>query len=330
MDLSEGSECPSASACGVRADELLMEPRFLEYFLLDPDTQRAIDRMKTGISDSGLNLTRSRFLALPVVVPPPAEQRRIVEILEDHLSRLDAARSALAAAQRRRDAWLDAMLDRAVAGSWAEKLIGEVAVVGSGATPLRSRTDYYENGAVPWVTSGALNDSFITSPTSYITETALRETAAKVWPVGTLLVAMYGEGRTRGRCSELAIASTTNQACAAILMKEEHKALQTWIKLVLQSSYQRMRRMASGGVQPNLSLGLIRGMSIPIPPDEVRDASIDSVRRADEAAARLRLALSTAMQREQGLRAALLSAAFSGSLTARNFDTEAIEELASV
>jgi len=71
-------------------------------------------------------------------------------------------------------------------------------------------------------------------------------------------------------------------------------------------------------------------MSIPIPPDEVRDASIDSVRRVDEAAARLRLALSTAMQREQGLRAALLSAAFSGSLTGRNFDTEAIEELASV
>jgi len=308
----------------LRARHDLVERRFLMYYLNWTDFHGFAN------GTTRLKLTKSAMTSMPIPLPSLGEQRRIIEILEDHLSRLDAARSALAAAQRRRDAWLDAMLDRAVAGSWAEKLIREVAVVGSGATPLRSRTDYYENGAVPWVTSGALNDSFITSPTSYITETALRETAAKVWPVGTLLVAMYGEGRTRGRCSELAIASTTNQACAAILMKEEHKALQTWIKLVLQSSYQRMRRMASGGVQPNLSLGLIRGMSIPIPPDEVRDASIDSVRRVDEAAARLRLALSTAMQREQGLRAALLSAAFSGSLTARNFDTEAIEELASV
>jgi len=135
----------------LRARHDLVERRFLMYYLNWTDFHGFAN------GTTRLKLTKSAMTSMPIPLPSLGEQRRIIEILEDHLSRLDAARSALAAAQRRRDAWLDAMLDRAVAGSWAEKLIGEVAVVGSGATPLRSRTDYYENGAVPWVTSGALS-----------------------------------------------------------------------------------------------------------------------------------------------------------------------------
>ena len=84
-----------------RADESVMDPRFLEYLLLEPTTQQTLDRMKTGISDSGLNLTQAKFLSLPVVVPPLEEQRRIVDLLEDHLSRLDAAVASLEAADGR-------------------------------------------------------------------------------------------------------------------------------------------------------------------------------------------------------------------------------------
>ena len=86
-----------------RADDRL-EPRFLELWLLSPDAQRQIDAMKTGISDSGLNLTHGRFTRLPVPVPPLDEQRRIVDLLEDHLSRLDAAENYLTSGLRRRRA----------------------------------------------------------------------------------------------------------------------------------------------------------------------------------------------------------------------------------
>ena len=73
-----------------------IDPRFLELYLLSDDAQKRIDGMKTGISDSGLNLTHGRFVELPVPVPPLEEQRRIVAILEDHLSHLDAADEYLA------------------------------------------------------------------------------------------------------------------------------------------------------------------------------------------------------------------------------------------
>ncbi|MFI7279903.1 restriction endonuclease subunit S [Micromonospora chersina] len=84
-----------------RADESVVDPRFLEFFLLNPNTQSSLDAMKTGISDSGLNLTQSRFLKLNVVVPPIEEQLRIVNILEDHLSRLDAGNAELQQVVRR-------------------------------------------------------------------------------------------------------------------------------------------------------------------------------------------------------------------------------------
>ncbi|WP_436701999.1 hypothetical protein [Nocardioides sp. BYT-33-1] len=81
-----------------------VDSRFLEYWLLSPDAQRSIDAMKTGISDSGLNLTHGRFTQLPVPVPSMDEQRRVVAVLEDHLSRLDAARDGLETALARSEA----------------------------------------------------------------------------------------------------------------------------------------------------------------------------------------------------------------------------------
>jgi type I restriction enzyme, S subunit len=87
-----------------------VDPRFLELWLLSPVAQKLIDEMKTGISDSGLNLTHGRFATLPVPVPEIDEQLRVVAILEDHLSRLDTADGALANAPRRlvalQESWL--------------------------------------------------------------------------------------------------------------------------------------------------------------------------------------------------------------------------------
>ncbi|MET9595636.1 restriction endonuclease subunit S [Streptomyces sp. NPDC006516] len=91
----------------------LMDPRFLELYLLSPDAQRVIDGMKTGISDSGLNLTKDRFLGLKVPVFPLPEQQRIVEVLEDYISRLDAGVDYLDAAERRLGSLRRALLNDA-------------------------------------------------------------------------------------------------------------------------------------------------------------------------------------------------------------------------
>jgi type I restriction enzyme S subunit len=149
--------------------------------------------------------------------------------------------------------------------SWCWVRVGSLVDIATGATPLRKRADYY-GGDVPWVTSGAVNAGLITQPTEYITDSALKETNAKLFPAGTLLVAMYGEGQTRGRVAELGIEAATNQAVAALLFDEQSEPLKPYLRLFFLENYERIRALSFGGVQSNLSLGVIRDTPVPFPP----------------------------------------------------------------
>lgn len=322
-----GAEMCTNQGCKTAVPPEFIDSRYLYWFLVNarPD----LESRASGTTFK--EISGRRFAETEFWWPDLEEQRRIVEILEDHLSRLDSGLSLTEGALRRTGRWLEAIVDQAVTtGDWPSAAVRELASVGSGATPLRSRREYYDGGRIPWVTSGALNEPFVREPSGFITERALNETAVKMWPTGTLLVAMYGEGRTRGQCSELTFPSTTNQACAAIVLMPEHEHLRPWVKIVLRSRYQRMRSMASGGVQPNLSLGLIRHMQIPIAPRHVRASVTHRLAEADAGAARLQLATRRAIERSDVLRRALLQAAFTGRLTGRASDETVTQELAGV
>jgi type I restriction enzyme S subunit len=141
-----------------------------------------------------------------------------------------------------------------------------VASVTTGATPSRTNSAFWEDGTIPWVTSSVVNKETVNSATEFITELALKQTNVKLFPSGTLLVALYGEGKTRGKVTELLISATTNQACAALLFGESEALLRPFIKLFFRHNYDSMRRLAAGGVQPNLSVSLIRESFIPLPP----------------------------------------------------------------
>lgn len=146
---------------------------------------------------------------------------------------------------------------------WCWTNVDQLGDVGTGATPKRGKADYYEGGTIPWVTSGAVGDSFVREASEFVTEKAIAESNLTLYPTGTLLVAMYGEGKTRGKCSELLIEATTNQALAAI---EPYVSIKAYLKVFLLMNYEETRKAASGGVQPNLNLSLIRSIAVPLPP----------------------------------------------------------------
>jgi len=193
--------------------------------------------------------------------------------------------------------------------------------VGSGSTPKRTDSRYWDHGAVPWVTSGALNSVVVREPSAFITEAALKETSVKLWPAGTILVAMYGEGRTRGRAAELAFASTCNQACAAI-QPDPSVLRPSFLRWFLNSRYQQNRRLASGGVQPNLSLGLVRAMAVPVPSLHEQDEIVASLELSSELLKHLAEELRVGRVRSESLRRSVLAAAFSGQLVPQNHDDE--------
>lgn len=211
-------------------------------------------------------------------------------------------------------------VDQELPEGWVWSTVGALVDVGTGATPLRSRSDYY-GGSVPWVTSGAVNAGSITEANEYISELALTETNAKVFPVGTLLIAMYGEGQTRGRVGELRISAATNQAVAALLFDETSEGLRDYLRIFFLENYERIRQLSFGGVQPNLSLDVIRRMTIPVPPlEEQREI----VRRVDQLLADaegISSRIDSASRRVVSSSQAVLAKAFRGELIGALNDT---------
>lgn len=149
---------------------------------------------------------------------------------------------------------------------WALERIGTFALVGTGATPARDNPAYWSPKEVSWVSSGETSQPVICETKEKVSLLAVKETNVSIYPVGTLIVAMYGQGKTRGQITELKIEAGTNQACAAIELVEKSEWHKDFIKLFFQKSYSELRELAAGGAQPNLNVGKIADTVVPIPP----------------------------------------------------------------
>ncbi|MES0489323.1 MAG: restriction endonuclease subunit S, partial [Leptospirales bacterium] len=149
---------------------------------------------------------------------------------------------------------------------WEIARLGKFTVVGTGTTPAREKPSYYSPQDINWVTSGETRNDFITETNEMISTLAAKETNISVYPIGTLIVAMYGQGKTRGQVSELMIEAGTNQACAAVSMLNKNVAHRKYLKLFFKKAYDELRSHAAGGAQPNLNLGKVANTVIPLPP----------------------------------------------------------------
>ena len=186
---------------------------------------------------------------------------------------------------------------------WHRSTLGEIARITSGGTPDRGEAAYW-GGEVPWVTTGEITFNTIIDTREKITEAGLKNSSAKLFPAGTLLMAMYGQGKTRGQVAKLGIEAATNQACAAILFGEEHDT--DFFFQYLTSQYEALRELGNAGTQQNLNGGILKGVPVPVPPlNEQRRISqvISTWDQAIEAAARL---LANSRLQWQGLLAATL------------------------
>ena len=148
---------------------------------------------------------------------------------------------------------------------WEVKRLGDISVIGTGATPSRLKEGLYYGGDIPWVKTTEVQNCEIINTEESITQQAIEETNCKVYPSGTLLMAMYGQGKTRGQIAKLKIDAATNQACAAIILNKDMSDMDFVYELLL-INYENIRAMAQGGNQANLNLKLVSSIPIILPP----------------------------------------------------------------
>ena len=158
---------------------------------------------------------------------------------------------------------------------YKEVLLSELCKIGSGGTPFRRNNTYF-GGSIPWVKTTEVKNEEITSTEETLTEEGLKNSSAKIYPKGSLIIAMYGQGATRGRTAKLGIDAATNQACA--VLSNISKDIETnFLWYFLMSQYEAMRALASGNNQPNLNADMIANLKIPVPPLPVQREIMERV-----------------------------------------------------
>ena len=151
--------------------------------------------------------------------------------------------------------------------------IKAICSVGSGGTPSRTNASYYK-GTYPWVKTGEVLNDVIFETEEKISLEAIERSSAKLYPKGSLLMAMYGQGDTRGRTAKLGVDATTNQACAVLFNIKNNVVLTDYLWFYLQMQYDDIRALASGNNQPNLNIEKIKNYEVVVPPLSVQETIV--------------------------------------------------------
>jgi len=227
-------------------------------------------------------VTDKQVLAQTIPWVPVEEQRRIAARLKAQLAEVETARQA-AQAQEQDIALLRCRLLNDVFASLDDaplRVLGDHASTTSGTTPSRGNSLYWEPAEIPWVKTGEVAFAPITQTEEAASKLALAECSLTLLPPKTVLVAMYGQGKTRGQSGILEIAATTNQACFAILPNEtwEPEFLYYW----LVASYQDLRDLSEdrGGNQANLNGALLKALEIPAPEKSQQQQIVHRIKTA--------------------------------------------------
>lgn len=309
-------------------------PKYLLYYL--KSIKHILESYSSGTTFLELSGNKAGLVEIPL--PPLEEQQRIVEVIESLFEKLDTAKELVQNALDSFESRKAAILHKAFSGEltsrwreengvrledWEEKNLKSLCKISSGGTPSRTNMEYY-NGSIPWVKTGEINWNYINVSEEKITENAVKESSAKLFPAGTVLVAMYGQGLTRGRAAILDIEATTNQAVCALMPNSE--LLNKYLYYYFMSNYWSLREKAVGGNQPNFSGTIIGGFVISKPPVEeqreivnILDNLLEKEQHAKE--------LCDVIEKINLMKKAILARAFRGELGTNDPEEESAVEL---
>lgn len=310
-------------------------PKFLAWTLLTPFVRAAqIDLLKTRAAQPHLNV--DDVGSIVVCVPPPPEQLRIIEFLDVETGETDALvakyQQLIEILEEKRSAFLIGMVTKGlhrremrnsgiewigeVPKTWISRKVAQsFALIGSGTTPSAGDSEWY-GGETPFVTTSDLRESLIRSSSKCVTKAALSKySSLRVYPPGTLLIAMYGA--TIGRVGILDISAATNQACCAL--SDSRTLINKFAFYWFMAFRKEIVSLGYGGGQPNISQEILRSVVIPSPPIEEQIEIVDHIEKRFAEMDRLVAAAGEAIRLARERRLSLISAAVTGQLDVKRY-----------
>ncbi len=241
-----------------------MKSQFINYLFRSDILQKEISKQAKGLTRFGLTKTQWEQLRIPV--PPIEVQREIVRLL-DTFTELEAELEAELDARKKQYAFYRNQLFTFDESRLATRTtMSHISKrIYSGGTPKTNKTEYWENGTIPWMSSGEVNLGTVYKTEKLISEIGFKNSSAKWVPKNSVVIALAGQGKTRGMVARTRIDLTTNQSLASLTFDRE-KVNADYVFHFLKSQYQQLRQVSSGdGTRGGLNLQMISNYGIPIP-----------------------------------------------------------------
>ncbi|MEI6277951.1 MAG: restriction endonuclease subunit S [Verrucomicrobiae bacterium] len=275
------------------------ESRYFELLFRTPTYQSEVNNASRGIVSDRNRLYWPDFKQLFSPLPPPEEQSAIVRFLDYANGRLERAirskRKVIALLHEQKQAiihravtcGLDPTVPLKPSGipwlgdipkHWELWRISRFARIGNGSTPSRGKPTYWSGGTYPWLNSSQVNRGFINSADQFVTQTALRECHLPKVPTGSVLVAITGQGKTRGMSAVLGMEATINQHIAFITPRVPVASAE-FIHLALSAAYLQFRASSedSGSTKGAITCEDLKRFKIAIPPTPEQEALVSHI-----------------------------------------------------
>ena len=249
--------------CGLTPQKQL-SPDFL--YLVLKHNKAEIIRFAGGGAQPNISQKIIRGLEIPL--PPLDVQKEIVAEIDGYQKVIDGARAVI-------DNYRPHI---PIDPEWPMVSIGDKCSLMTGGTPTSSRKDYYENGLIPWLVSGDIHKGDIYDCDGRITEDGLQGSNARYLPKDSVLIALNGQGKTRGTVAYLKIDNATcNQSLVSILPNNTEEVHSRYLYYFLQSKYQEIRNMTGDNQRSGLNMKIIRRIEFPLPPVEEQNRIISDI-----------------------------------------------------
>ncbi|EKA62279.1 type I restriction-modification system specificity determinant [Janibacter hoylei PVAS-1] len=286
------------------------------------------DLMARGQGTTFIELSSPAFASIPIPVPPPDEQRAIVDYLDQETVQIDALvakqEEFIGLLRERRRMVVPSVLTKAAPVGHRPDKLHRRTRMGNGSTPRSGEDRYWLDGDIPWVNSSVVNRTQVLEPSKLVTRVAVKECHLPMVKPGSILVALTGEGKTRGAATILRIGSTINQHLAFI-EPDERFWVPDYLLWLLRSQYDHLRRISSenGATKGGLTVGDLRALRVPMP--ELQQQH-QLVKELEEVTARIDALIDKAEEHialAKERRSALITAAVTGQVDVRTASRKA-------
>jgi len=240
----------------------------LQYFIFNIIQPKLDDIHDRSFAVTVKHLSSKQISEIEIPLPPIEVQQKIVAEIEQYQKVIDGAKLIVDNYKPKININLE----------WQTSKLGDICEVRSGGTPSRDNPEYWD-GEIPWVKTGQINFNYINKAEEFITVQGLENSSTRMIPKGTILMAMYGQGITRGRVAILNIDASINQACAAIEIRNPTILNRDFLYYYLVGMYNYLREIsyARGGNQSNLNALMIKELTLQIPPLEEQQKIVDEL-----------------------------------------------------